>query len=553
MLIATSMYLSYFNLTEAPFSIAPNPRYLYLSQRHQEALAHLLYGVNGDGGFVLLTGEVGAGKTTVCRCLLEQVPESCDVAYIFNPKLSVAELLSTICVEFGIAYPPENTSIKVFVDCINTYLLDAHAKGRHTVLIIDEAQNLSAEVLEMMRLLTNLETNQRKLLQIILLGQPELAEMLDRPELRQLAQRIVARYHLGPLSKAEVAAYVQHRLGVSGVQRQIFPATLMGRLYRLSSGVPRIINVLCDRALLGAYTQGKEKVDHATLKQAAREVLHQAPPKRISILRPLLVGLFLVACAALAMTVLQPVLWSDPTATLHEQHLAPHDTPAATVQPKSAERNPEVKPPAPVLSTLSWPANDSRERSKDLAYAALFRAWGADYGQAEVCQQARSLSLSCRSGRGGLDALRQLNRPVVLTMSDDQGQEFYATMMALDEKSATYVVGSETRVVAHSDLAAHWSGRYTALLRLPPESNEQIRAGKSGPAVQWLNQQLAQAQGRKPPTAPQDQIFDEVLVRQVKQFQLEQGLVPDGAAGPQTLTRLSSVADQTGPKLWREK
>jgi len=285
------MYLDYFGLAEAPFSIAPDPRFLYLSQRHQEALAHLLYGVSGDGGFVLLTGEVGAGKTTVCRCLLQQIPASCDVAYIFNPKLTVEELLSTICVEFGIAYPSGNASIKVFVDCINAYLLDAHAKGRHTVLIIDESQNLSAQVLEQMRLLTNLETNERKLLQIILLGQPELALMLDRPELRQLSQRIVARYHLGPLTKPEVAAYVRHRLEIAGAQRQLFPAALMGRVYRLSGGVPRVINVLCDRSLLGTYVQGKERVDRATLAQAAREVLHQA--RRRSLVRPLLVILIL--------------------------------------------------------------------------------------------------------------------------------------------------------------------------------------------------------------------------------------------------------------------
>src|SRR5471032_408540 len=259
------MYHSYFGLTEAPFSIAPDPRYLYMSQRHQEALAHVLYGVSGDGGFVLLTGEVGAGKTTVCRCLLQQIPESCDVAYIFNPKLTVEELLSTICMEFGIAYPQGNTSIKVFVDCINAYLLDAHARGRHTVLVIDEAQNLSIEVLEQMRLLTNLETNRRKLLQIILLGQPELADMLDRPELKQLAQRIIARYHLGPLSKAEVAAYVRHRLDIAGAKRPLFPLSVMNRLYRLSRGIPRVVNVLCDRALLGAYVQGKERVDRATI------------------------------------------------------------------------------------------------------------------------------------------------------------------------------------------------------------------------------------------------------------------------------------------------
>src|SRR5512143_612033 len=236
------MYQSHFGLAEAPFSIAPDPRYLYMSQRHQEALAHLLYGVNAGGGFVLLTGEVGAGKTTVCRCLLEQIPESCDVAYIFNPRQTVAELLSTICAEFGIAYPSGNTSVKVFVDCINAYLLDAHARGRHAVLIIDEAQNLSADVLEQMRLLTNLETSQHKLLQIIMLGQPELATMLERPELRQLAQRIVARYHLGPLTRAEVRSYVRHRLEISGAKRPLFPRWLMGKVYRLSKGVPRVIN-----------------------------------------------------------------------------------------------------------------------------------------------------------------------------------------------------------------------------------------------------------------------------------------------------------------------
>jgi len=295
------MYQSYFGLAEAPFSIAPNPRYLFMSQRHQEALAHLLYGVNGNGGFVLLTGEVGTGKTTVCRCLLEQIPESCDVAYIFNPRLTVAELLSTICVEFGIAFPPGNTSIKLFVDLINTYLLDAHARGRHTVLIIDEAQMLSAGVLEQMRLLTNLETDQRKLLQIVLLGQPELVEILALPELRQLAQRIVARYHLGPLTKQEVAEYVRHRLEVAGTQRPLIPAPLMNRLYRLSGGVPRVINVLCDRALLGAYVQGKEQVDRATLAQAANEVLHRPKSQIRTRLFTFLAGLALLAGGALAI------------------------------------------------------------------------------------------------------------------------------------------------------------------------------------------------------------------------------------------------------------
>ena len=244
----------------------------------QQKLVNNLYGTIS---FSRMFSKFWWSRATVCRCLLEQIPESCDVAYIFNPRQTVEELLATICAEFGIAVPVGNTSVKVYVDCINTYLLDAHARGRHTVLVIDEAQNLSAEVLEQMRLLTNLETSQRKLLQIILLGQSELAEMVARPELRQLAQRVIARYHLGPLAKQEVADYVRHRLGVAGTQRKLFPDSLMKSLYRLSGGTPRIINVLCDRALLGAYVQAKERVDRATLKQAAHEVFH-SPAKRIT-------------------------------------------------------------------------------------------------------------------------------------------------------------------------------------------------------------------------------------------------------------------------------
>ena len=539
------MYQHYFGLAEAPFSIAPDPRYLYLSQRHQEALAHLLYGVSGDGGFVLLTGEVGAGKTTVCRCLLQQIPASCDVAYIFNPKLTVEELLSTICVEFGIAYPSGNASIKVFVDCINAYLLDAHARGRHTVLIIDEAQNLSADVLEQMRLLTNLETNQRKLLQIILLGQPELALMLDRPELRQLSQRIVARYHLGPLTKPEVAAYVRHRLEISGAQRQLFPAALMGRVYRLSGGVPRAINVLCDRSLLGTYVQGKERVDRATLAQAAREVFHQAQSR--SLVRPLLVILILVLGGGLAMTLVQLELRATGTATAPATMAKPAAQTIAAGPAKAAPVK-EARPTAALPDTLEWRADEPRSRSKAIAYAALFRAWGGDYKGADACDQAAGLGLRCRSARGGLDELRRLNRPAVLLMHDDQGREFHAALVALADKTATFTIGAETRTVALGALAAQWAGHYTLLWLMPPDAREYIRAGERGPAVQWLIRQLAQAQGRVADTSKDPQ-FDEVLGRQVKQFQLAQGLIPDGAVGPQTVMRLADVGDRSAPKL----
>ncbi len=543
----TSMYLNYFGLTEAPFSIAPAPRYLYMSRRHQEALAHLLYGVSGEGGFVLLTGEVGTGKTTVSRCLLEQIPESCEVAYIFNPKLTVEELLATICIEFGIACPPGNHSVKVFVDCINAHLLDSHAQGRHSVLIIDEAQNLSAEVLEQMRLLTNLETSERKLLQIILIGQPELAAILDRPELRQLAQRIVARYHLGPLTKPEVAAYVQHRLDVAGTQHRLFPPAIMGRLHRLAGGIPRIINVLCDRALLGAYAQGKERVDRATLEQAAREVFNRPATQGRKLRRIVAAGMVLLAGGVLAVMVLQRQQPDTKPATV--QHRVEQPALPSTVM-KSDAQSKVVKDGAALPESLAWPADEPRARSKTLAYAALFRAWGAEYHGLDACLEAESQGLRCRAGRGGLAELREANRPAVLQMADDRGVEFFATLTALGPSSASFVVGSKSMTVALGALASQWSGYYSLLWRVPPAMQKLVRQGDRGPAVEWLSRQLAQVQGRVASTN-KEPVFDDALVNQVKQFQLAQGLIPDGTVGPQTLVRLASAADQTAPKLLR--
>lgn len=534
------MYQSYFGLAEAPFSISPDPRYLYLSQRHQEALAHLLYGVGGEGGFVLLTGDIGAGKTTICRCLLDQIPESCDVAYVFNPRLTVEELLSTICVEFGVSHPPGNTSVKVFVDCLNEYLLGANARGRHTVLIIDEAQNLSADVLEQMRLLTNLETNQRKLLQIILLGQPELATMLARPELRQLAQRIVARYHLGPLTKAEVAAYVRHRLEIAGTTRQLFPPSLMGRLYRLSGGVPRVINVICDRALLGAFVQGKEKVDPATLAKAAREVLDAPDVRRGGGQRALALALMLGACVALILLV-NRVEQRRGTPTEQATVAAPAAEPARPVPPVTDAG-------APATTETRWPDDALRLRSQDLAFAALFRAWGHDFTGGDACREAARLGLRCRVARSGLGELRHLNRPAVLVLRNSRGQEYHAALTGLDGNAATLAIGAETMRVTLGVLADQWAGHYTLFWRMPPDASENLRQGDRGPAVAWLGRQLAQVQGRAAdPSA--DPVFDDGLARQVKQFQLAEGLIPDGAVGPQTLLRLSGIADDGAPRL----
>jgi general secretion pathway protein A len=285
----TTLYGAWFGLQREPFSIAPDPRTLFMSERHREALAHLLYGVQGGGGFVLLTGEIGAGKTTVSRCFLEQVPEGCRVAYVFNPKQSVDELLWTIAQEFGVQVPGQAFAAgagdrieggsKALVDALNRFLLQVHAQGGQAVLVIDEAQALSAEVLEQLRLLTNLETSERKLLQIVLIGQPELRAMVASPGLEQLAQRVIARYHLGPLSAPDTARYVHHRLAVAGLSGPLpFDAAALKRVHERSRGVPRRINLLCDRALLGAYATGRRSVDAGIVERAAAEVAGEPLP-----------------------------------------------------------------------------------------------------------------------------------------------------------------------------------------------------------------------------------------------------------------------------------
>ncbi len=586
------MYQAYFGLVAAPFSIAPDPRYLYMSERHQEALATLLYGLRSDGGFVLLTGEVGAGKTTICRCLLEQIPESCDVGYLFNPKLTAIELLSSICDEFCIGYRPGTTSIKQFVDLINAYLLDAHARGRRSVLIIDEAQNLSAEVLEQMRLLTNLETNERKLLQILLLGQPELARMLARPELRQLAQRIVARYHLQPLNEKEIASYVTHRLEVAGAQRQLFPDALWPKLYKLSGGVPRIINVLCDRALLGVYVQHKQQVDRATLIQAAREVLNRRPPRR-ALLQPALVASALLLLAGVTMAaVYRPAKFEAILAAAAQETIGQlgHSADPAPAAPPSRQSGPPAAAPAqpiPVATgpapggqetgrgvtlplpgeplphfpganqdgaeklpaTLDLPPDVPRLQSEQLAMAALLRTWGVAYREGkDACRQAMNSGLQCRTIRGGFEELRLLDTPVMLHLVDARGRKFYGALTRLDEKSATVDFGAISRDVSSRALALQWSGEYTMLLHLPPDIRE-IRIGDRGPAVAWLARQLEQLQGKTAETPDDAGIFNRALQRQVKQFQFSHGLAPDGFVGLKTIVQLSAAADQQAPRL----
>jgi len=331
------MYLKYFDLEEPPFSLTPDPQYLFMSGRHREGLAHLLYGVQQPGGFVQLTGEIGSGKTTLCRCLIRQLPPDTDIALILNPRLTVTELLAAVCDELRVPYPEKTASVKVLVDALNGRLLESHALRRRTVLIIDEAQNLDGDVLEQVRLLTNLETAREKLLQIILIGQPELLRILGSRRLRQLSQRITARYHLEPLSRRETYAYVRHRLLVAGRREPLFTRWALRSVYARSRGVPRVINIICDRALLGAYARDRRKIGAGIVRRASRETRGQVPLR--ARLRPAL-----AAGIVLALLLGAAGAWLfGPAARSRNGGQAPaavRTTPGPTVPPAAEARSP---------------------------------------------------------------------------------------------------------------------------------------------------------------------------------------------------------------------
>ncbi len=504
------MYLEYFGLREFPFSLAPDPRFLYLSAQHREALAHLLYGVRSEGGFVQLTGEVGTGKTTVCRCFLEQLPQGTRAAVILNPALTAEELLASVCDEFEIPRPAGLPTVKDSLDRISHFLLDVHAAGERAVLIIDEAQNLDAAVLEQVRLLTNLETSSRKLLQIILMGQPELRATLARPDLRQLAQRITARFHLQPLSREETSAYVRHRLDVAGCGEDLFPAAVIGRLRRLSRGVPRLINILCDRALLGAFVQGKRRVECATLAQAAREVAGETPGKKARIAA---VAAALLLCVAVAVLL-----------ALTGRRI-PEPSPSSSTAPA----------PAGVLRELPE-LTEAQQQSE--AWDRLYRLWGIRMGDGENgCAQALVHGLDCLRGEGGLDQLRRLNRPAIVRVYDSLGASRWLVLERLQDRQVTLAAGGVRIVAAIDRLEGYDIGEFVLLWRPPAGTRGTLAVGDHGAGVAWLLKRLGPNRGTLS-SAGSDPVFDEKVTAAVRRFQSAAGIMDDGVAGPETLILL---------------
>jgi general secretion pathway protein A len=535
------MYLRFFGLNEKPFAITPDPRYLYLSEQHAEALAHLLYGINESGGFIQLTGEVGTGKTTVVRTLLSRVPHHADVAVILNPRVTPVEFLLTICEELGLGIADaDRDSVKQMVDALNRRLLAAHAEGRRIIVIVDEAQNLSAEVLEQVRLLTNLETPTQKLLQIILIGQPELRELLDRTDLRQLAQRITGRYHLEPLSREETRGYVRHRLRVAGAVASIFTPAALTEVHRLAGGIPRVINVTCDRALLGAYTQETRKVSTALVRQAAGEVYGRW-------FMPSWLGWFAVAVGAACIAAAAFGGWQlwlrPPHAAGAPGHMADHAAAAAVSMPAAA------KPEPPSLSINALLAANSANTGDAAAYRRLLSLWGtAMADDKDPCGQAAKAGLSCLDQRGSWAQVRALNRPAILTLTDDHGQRHRVVLSALDDRTATLDLGEHDERVPLEEVSRDWFGEFTVVWKPKTARTRPLSVGMQGDEVRWLRRSLNALQGAASDPEHGD-VYDEELAIAVQNFQREHRLNVDGVAGVQTQVVLDTALAEPGSPL----
>jgi general secretion pathway protein A len=581
------MYQSYFGLSENPFSLTPDPRFLFLSTRHREGIAHLIYGIGRGGGFVQITGEVGTGKTTLYRSVLARAHKNVDVALILNPCQSAVELLASICDELHVNYDKRTNSIKTLVDALNRHLLKVHTKGRRTVLIIDEAQNLEINVLEQIRLLTNLETAKQKLLQIVLIGQPELQELLQRPDLRQLKQRITARYHLTPLSETETNAYVHHRLSRAGRTTPLFTPAALKTVHRLSGGVPRLTNIICERSLLAAYALQSQQIGPGIVRKAAIESTGKEsrwPLQAAAVIAGLAVfGTVLALLTHLEAGYNQSTASLTPatvtgTAASAESQIKRNtiamveavpanntETGAATSQFKhdtatSGDTTPTQNVAAPVAvnninarsakSAVTLPSSlrDELRSGKyktdtTTAFSSLFRLWGLDYNTLpgnSVCARAEAGGLSCMVRRGSLSSVRLYERPSVLDLFDNYGNLHRATVVQLSDDRATLDFGGEHVSVSTAKLESAWLGSYVLLWRPPKISTTRLHEGIRGPDVVWLRKQLDRAEN-KSTTGVQSPVFDTQLTQRVVSFQRSHGIPADGIVGQQTLLKLNSV------------
>lgn len=545
------MYLEFFSLKELPFSISPDPDFLFLSDRHKEALAHLKYGLQGNGGFVLLTGEVGTGKTTVCRALLQDISSDTDVAFILNPAQTEAELLATICDQLDIEYDINRASLKILFDAISSWMVNNLEKGRNAIVLIDEAQHLSFSVLEQLRLLTNIETNNKKPLQVILIGQTELQQKLKENELRQLAQRITARYHLLPLSLQESEYYIQHRLNVAGASYPIFNTRLLKHVFKYSRGIPRLINLVCDRSMLCAYSQNSPKVTTKMVDLAVKEIDLSLdinlPSQSLKYIWRL--GLLVLLTA---VTVLQaPKIWqyfSQPMQTVETTYT---QTIEPSVEPKQDTRYlEEIESDLTTQEEdLSWFDNypDLALSKGEFAHAlqTLYAVWGYEVNLSDAtCENGATASLKCFSDSSTLDKLKLLNYPAVIKLVNDE-YSIYAVVYKITDQYEI-LIGTQKISVSEAWLQEYWNGGLTFLWKSPFKMKKALQFGEKGEQVAWLNTQLNSLYDLPKSNKTR---FDWKMKQQVMDFQLDNELVADGIVGQRTLIPLVQQLDPTTPSL----
>ncbi|MBM4243080.1 MAG: hypothetical protein FJ148_04600 [Deltaproteobacteria bacterium] len=594
------MYEKFFGIDEPPFRLTPDPRYLYLSARHREALGHLVYGIHEGAGFVAITGEIGAGKTTLLRSLLSRADDSTQYAYILNPVLTGLELMQEINHELGI---PSTGTRRDMLSALNHFLLDQKRRGRRVVVVIDEAQALDGATLEQLRMLSNFETETAKLLQIVLVGQPELREVLARPELEQLNQRITVRWHLGPLDRTETGRYVAHRVttAAGGRLRAIFTRGAIGQVYRFSGGVPRLINIICHRSLLVAFAHDRTRVTRATVRRAIRELQEprRVRPDRwrrawtgataaVAVLAVLATGgaiawqrygdQWRARLAAAASAEAEPV--ADRVEAIARPADAPVDEPMAVAAVAAVETE---EPPAdgqgsaePPSDTPATPATVASEEAQALerstlveairqispgnsAYAAteaLLRAWDApklapaeaSSPTIDLTRIARSRGLEYLPIQGNLNLLRVLDLPAILELSlDDGSAPRFVTVERLHDATATVSVGRTPIELSADVLGEAWFGKahlfWQDLDRLGP----MLTMGSSSPAVGRLHELLRSADvysGKATST------FANATQEAVLRFQRGKRLEADGKVGPMTMIALyQSVSGDRLPHL----
>ena len=552
------MYTEFFHLKEMPFSIAPDPRFFFMSDRHKEALTHLTYGLQGAGGFVMLTGEVGTGKTTVSRALAQGFTSDTIVGYIHNPVVSELELLATLCDEFKLDYDQHSMSLKVLFDLLHRYLLANCQQDKTCVVIIDEAQLLSTTALEQLRLLTNLDVDHQKLLHIVLIGQPELQQKLKQPELRQLAQRISARYHLLPLTELELTSYVAYRLSIAAGNPGLFRAKILKRIHLHTSGVPRLVNLICDKSLYYAFRTRDEKVTLQHVEAAVKAVAI-TPPVNTRKPKHVLAVSAAMLCAGVAIMAFQlgwfnqmtpaAVDKSPAVSTLVKSNAVLVDSNHNT-RLNSALDSSNIRPESTVNAVMSDKAllSDIKSaRQRDSATQFLYKEWGYDMALSDAtCRNAQYASLRCLQRQGNYAQLVKYNLPAVVRLLDNLGEGYYATLLSITPRGVELQLNNSHILVSQAWFEQYWSGDFTLFWTAPSRFKKSLKQHDKGELIRWLDRNVSAVLGEQ---AQSGSMFDQTLVEKVMRFQQQSGLAADGIVGPQTMMTVVHHADSTVPKL----